>query len=228
VANDSNPGRFERLAGGRRGGKRFAELLGVEPWLGGAVRKGPLQELHSPRILHLGTHCFFAEGGSDELPGRSGIALAGANGTGCPASLDGDNGLLTAAEVAALDLAATELVVLSACDTGPAIAPVGESVIALRQAFLRAGAAAVVTTLWKATDWHVKELLAEFYRRILEGEPRAEALHQAQLALRERYPDNPEYWAAFVYHGDPGPLRRPASGTSGTPRARRWGWSRRT
>jgi tetratricopeptide (TPR) repeat protein len=230
-SGDSGPPRFERLTGSRRGGKRFAELLGVEPWLGGAVRKGRLQELHSPRVLHLGTHGFFAEDETGDL-GRAGLALAGANGTGPGSSVagDGDAGLLTAGEVAALDLDATEVVVLSACDTGPAAAPVGESVLALRRAFGRAGAAAVVATLWKVTDWHVKELLTDFYRRVLAGEPRADALRQAQLALKDRYPDNPEYWGAFICQGDPGPLRHgPAGGpeADAVPRARGWGWPRR-
>jgi tetratricopeptide (TPR) repeat protein len=229
---EGSQARFERLAGARRGGKRFAELLGVEPWLGGAVRKGRLQELHSPRVLHLGTHCFFAEDdATDAGPGRSGLALAGANGVGPgrPAPADGDDGLLAAEDVAALDLGATELVVLAACDSGPATASTGESVLALRRAFARAGAASVVTTLWKVTDWHVKELLTDFYQRVLAGEPRAEALRQAQIAFRARYPDNPEYWGAFVCQGDPGPLRGPSAGTKPDrgPRARRWGWGRR-
>jgi CHAT domain-containing protein len=232
AGGESAPARFERLTGTRRGGKRFAELLGVEPWLGGEVRKGRLQQLVSPRVLHLGTHCFFGgEEPGDPAPGRSGLALAGANGqdTNGPAPADGDDGVLTAEEIAALDLAGTQLVVLAACDTGPAAAPVGESLLALRRAFARAGAAAVVATLWKVTDWHVKELLGEFYRRALAGEPLAEALRQAQLALKERYPDNPEYWGAFTCHGDPGPLHRPAARTKpdGAPRARRWGWTRR-
>src|SRR5262249_49689574 len=152
-------------AGARRGGKRFAELLGVEPWLGGAVRKGRLRELHSPRVLHLGTHCFFAEDdATDTGPGRSGLALAGANGAGPGGSSAGEGaaGRLAAEEIPALALGATDLVVLAACDSGPATASTGESVLALRRAFARAGAASVVTTLWKVTDWHVKELLTDF------------------------------------------------------------------
>jgi tetratricopeptide (TPR) repeat protein len=197
--------RFERLTGTRRAGKQFAARLGVEPWLSGTVRRTRVLGLHAPRLLHLATHCVFAE----DVPGGAALALAGANGygPGCRPSAGADNGLLTAAEVAALDLRATELVVLPACDTGPSAAATGTGLLALQRAFLQAGAAAVVASLWKVTDYHVKELLSEFYERVLAGEPRAEALRQAQLAVRGRYPDRPEYWGAFVCHGDPGPLR---------------------
>jgi tetratricopeptide (TPR) repeat protein len=198
-------GRFERLSATRRGAKRFAALLGVEVWLAGAARKPALQAVRSPRVLHLATHCVC--GG--DVPGGAVLALAGANGYG-PGSrppAGADDGLLTAAEIAGLDLRATELVVLSACDTGPSAAPAGDGVRALGRAFLQAGAAAVVLSLWKVTDWHVKELLSDFYERVLAGAPRAEALRQAQLTLRARFPDRPEYWGAFVCHGDPGPLR---------------------
>jgi CHAT domain-containing protein len=194
-------GRFERLTATRRAAKHFAALLGVEPWLGGLVRKRRLQGLRSPRVLHLATHAALDAGPA--------LALAGANGYGpghWPAEGD-DDGLLTAAEVAGLDLQATELVVLSSCDPGPAAAPAAEALLALRRAFLQAGAAAVVLSLWKVADYHVKELLSDFYQRLLAGAGRAEALRQARLALRERYPDRPEYWGAFACHGDPGPLR---------------------
>jgi CHAT domain-containing protein len=176
-----------------------AGLLGVEPWLAGAVRKARLQGLRAPRILHLATHCF---GGDDPGP-ASGLALAGANrhaaGDG-PAT--GADGLLTTAEVAGLDLHGTELVVLPAC------APEENAdVPGLRRAFVQAGAAALVMSLWRVTDWYAKELLLDFYGRLLDGVPRAEALRQAQLASKARHPDHPAYWAAFICQGDPGPLR---------------------
>jgi tetratricopeptide (TPR) repeat protein len=193
---DSPPGRFARLSGTRRPGKQFASLLGVEPWVAGAVRKERLLAVRSPHVLHLGTHCVLTEDGAS-------LALAGANGPGAEAG----DGLLAAAEVGQLDLEATELVVLPACDAAGGEAPRGESLLSLCRAFQEAGAAAVVVSHWKVTDWHAKELLADFYQRVLAGEPRAEALRQAQLALKARYPDHLEYWGAFVCHGDPGPVQ---------------------
>jgi CHAT domain-containing protein len=193
--------------------------------MAGLVRKERFQGVHSPRVLHLATHCAFS---ADSSIGAV-LALAGANGCG-PGRRPpvGDDGLLTTEEIARLDLAATELVVLSACDTGAGSAPVGESLLSLRRAFLQAGTVAVVFTLWKVTDWHVKELLSDFYERVLAGAPRSEALRQARLALRARYPDHPEYWGGFVCHGDPGPLRplpgaRKKGKTGGLAGVLRWG-----
>jgi CHAT domain-containing protein len=204
--------RLPRLSGTRRAGKRFAALLGVEPWLGSAVRKARFLELRSPRILHLGTHCRFTEEGAS-------LALAGANGHGrvIRHHVERDDGLLAAHEIAGLDLHATELVVLPACDTTPGSAGGGASVLGLQRAFLEAGAATVVLSLWRVSAWHVKELLSSFYERILAGDPRAEALHQAQRDLRARYPEHARYWGAFICQGDPGPLRPDAdAGRRGT------------
>jgi CHAT domain-containing protein len=64
----------------------------------------------------------------------------------------------------------------------------------------------MVMSLWKVADVQTQELMVDFYQRILRGDPRAEALRQAQQAVRDRYPD-PYYWGAFICQGDPGPLR---------------------
>jgi CHAT domain-containing protein len=85
-------------------------------------------------------------------------------------------------------------------------APAGDPKLGLRRAFMLAGAQTVVTSLWKVTDWYVKELLLDFYPRLLNGEPRSDALRQAQLALKARYAEHPLYWGGFVCLGDPGPL----------------------
>jgi CHAT domain-containing protein len=106
-----------------------------------------------------------------------------------------------------LDLLSTELVVLSACETGLGDIRVGEGVFGLRRAFLLAGAKTLVMSLWKVPDAQTQMLMEGFYKRILEGHPREEALRQAQLAVKETYPE-PFYWAAFICQGDPGPLRK--------------------
>jgi len=69
----------------------------------------------------------------------------------------------------------------------------------------RAEAKTLVMSLWKAPDAQTRELMEDFYRRILAGGPRAEALRQAQLEMKKRYPD-PFYWGAFICQGDPSPL----------------------
>ena len=140
---------------------------------------------------------------------RSGLALAGANtwlAHGQPPP-EAEDGLLTAEDVSGLDLGGTELVVLSACETGLGEVRTGEGVFGLRRAFVLAGARTLVMSLWKVPDEQTQELMDDFYERALAGQPVAEALRGAQLALKERYPE-PCFWGAFVCLGDPGPLGR--------------------
>ncbi len=140
---------------------------------------------------------------------RSGLVFAGANtwlkGEEAPAAAE--DGLLTAEDVTGMDLLGTELVVLSACETGLGEVRVGEGVFGLRRAFVLAGAKTLVMSLWKVPDEQTQELMVDFYRRLLAGEGRAEALRNAQLAMKVKYPD-PLYWGAFICQGEPRPLPR--------------------
>jgi CHAT domain-containing protein len=225
----------QRLPATRLEGERVAALLGVEPLLAGAVLDQPLKAIRSPRILHLATHGFFLEdqpadlapgrrdmvaqpgpATADRLAGarfenpllRSGLLLAGFNTwrNGEQPPDEAEDGVLTAEDVTGMDLLDTELVVLSACETGLGQVHVGEGVFGLRRAFAVAGTKTLVMSLWKVPDEQTQELMADFYSRILRGEWRAEALRQAQQALRARNPD-PYYWGAFICQGDPGPMR---------------------
>jgi CHAT domain-containing protein/tetratricopeptide (TPR) repeat protein len=138
---------------------------------------------------------------------RSGLALAGANTWLRKGALppEAEDGLLTAEDVTGLDLLGTELVVLSACDTGLGEVRSGEGVFGLRRAFVLAGASTVVMSLWKVADQPTQELMADFYRRILAGQPRADALRQAQLAMKAKDAD-PFSWGGFICQGNPGVL----------------------
>jgi tetratricopeptide (TPR) repeat protein/CHAT domain-containing protein len=219
----------KRLKGTRLEGECIATLLTVEPLLGEAVMDKPLKAIRSPRILHLATHGFFfsdqqidraktwsAVGAVDRLAGsrfenpmlRSGLLLAGFNTwrSGGEPPAEAEDGMLTAEDVTSMDLLDTELVVLSACETGLGLVHVGEGVFGLRRAFAVAGAKRLVMSLWKVPDDQTQELMIDFYQRILRGEGCAEALRQAQQAIRARYSD-PYYWGAFICQGDPGPLR---------------------
>ena len=169
------------------------------------------RECRSPRILHLATHGFFLEdqkhdpnqerrdlglsGGEGRLPEnpllRSGLALTGANTWlrgGAPPE-EAEDGLLTAEDVSGLELLATALVVLSACETGLGEVRTGEGVFGLQRAFTLAGAKTLVMSLWSVPDDATRELMEDFYTCILAGEGRADALRNAQLALRRKHPD---------------------------------------
>ncbi|MCM3872313.1 MAG: tetratricopeptide repeat protein [Pyrinomonadaceae bacterium] len=145
--------------------------------------------------------------GAEHTLRQSGIALAGANTWlrgGDPPSV-AEDGLLTAEEILNLDLSGTELVTLSACQTGYGERVTNESVVSLQRAFLLAGAKMLVMNLWQVPDEQTAELMQEFYRRIAEGKSQSRALQQAQSAIRQKFP-SPYYWGAFVCLGDLAPL----------------------
>ncbi len=138
---------------------------------------------------------------------RSGLALAGVNTWLKKDKLtaEAEDGILTAEDVSGLDLLATEMAVLSACETGLGKIRVGQGVLGLRSAFTMAGAKTLVMSLWKVPDKQTQELMEDFYHRILAGQPRADALRIAQLGVKAKYPD-PLYWGAFICQGNPGIL----------------------
>jgi len=232
---DRNMGHFQRLPGTRVEAEQIAAKLGVRPLLQQDVLEASLKACRAPQILHIATHGFFLpnqqhdpnqallvpRAGAIGTPAeriealqnlenpllRSGLALAGANTWLQQGQLPeaAEDGILTAEDVAGLDLLGTELVVLSACETGLGEVLVGEGVFGLRRAFVLAGAKTLVMSLWKVPDTQTQELMVDFYQRILNGQSRAEALREAQLALKKRYP-HPWYWGAFICQGEPGPL----------------------
>jgi CHAT domain-containing protein len=108
---------------------------------------------------------------------RSGLVLAGVN-------RSPETGILTAAEVAALDLRGCELAILSACQTGLGGVEGGEGVVGLQRAFNEAGARTLVVSLWSVNDASTSLLMEEFYTNLWAKKiPKLEALHQAQLAV---------------------------------------------
>lgn len=192
-----------------------------------AASKTALKQVRQPYLLHIATHGFFLAGQQPQLlptrdlslisapaPGllsgvqmphpllRSGLALAGAN-----TRLSGSTeGIVTAMEIAALDLWGTALVVLSACETGVGHVLDGEGVYGLRRALVIAGAESQVMSLWKVSDTTTRDLMIAYYERLLAGIGRAEALRQAQLAMLQSPQQHPFYWAAFIPSGAWTPL----------------------
>ncbi len=130
---------------------------------------------------------------------RSGIALARAN-----ASIrkGQDDGLVCAEKLLGMDLAGTDLVVLSACDTGVGKVQEGEGVFGLERAFLLAGARTLVVSLWPVPDDETRQLMEAFYKGMAAGRTKVQALAEAKRRVAARKP-HPYYWAAFVLHGNP-------------------------
>jgi CHAT domain-containing protein len=137
----------------------------------------------------------------------SGLALAEANRRSDTTPHEED-GILTAEEVASLDLRGVEWVVLSACDTGTASSLGGEGVLGLRRAFHTAGASALVISLWPVQDSAAREWMRSLYgHRLSGGTATAQAVQAATLdVLRSRRAQgrstSPFFWAAFVASGD--------------------------
>ena len=175
------------------------------------------------RVLHLATHGFFIEGrctsalDASALPRSanvarenplllSGLVLAGANRRDAVAP-DQEDGVLTAEEVAALNLSGVEWAVLSGCDTGVGEIRAGEGVFGLRRAFQLAGARTVIMSLWPVEDQSTQQWMAALYGNRLRNLSTADAVRNASLSvLRDRRArgasTHPLYWAAFVATGD--------------------------
>lgn len=170
----------------------------------------------SPAILHLATHGFFLadpakrkqEGfAADERNAftmaadpllRSGLVLSGANRVwlGGQPLTGKEDGIVTAYEIAQLDLGRTGLVVLSACNTAMGDIRGTEGVFGLQRAFKLAGVQKMILSLWKVPDEATAELMKLFYQHYLQGKTARVALKDAQSSMRKKYP--PYYWAAFV------------------------------
>ena len=133
---------------------------------------------------------------------RCGIALAGANRATGITNAQAEDGILTGLEAALLNLQGTELVILSACDSGSGDVKIGEGVMSLRRAFTIAGAETVLASHWKVNDAATSTLMTEFMRRWQAGTPRGQAWREAQLSLlRSKEFSNPYFWAAFTLTG---------------------------
>jgi tetratricopeptide (TPR) repeat protein len=190
----------------------------TEAFTGPQASKAALRQVHAPYVLHLATHGFFLEppapGNASALQPavlsieggvsgskffenpmhRSGLVLAGAQRTleawrgGQVPPVD-DDGIVTAEDVAALDLHGTWLVTVSACDTGSGEVKAGEGVLGLRRGFVEAGAQNLLMTLWPIDDRVTVQIMSDFYAAAHERGNAAQALAEVQrewlVALRD-------------------------------------------
>ncbi len=167
-----------------------------------------LSGVNSPQIIHIATHGFFFEDieqgdnydASKNPLNRAGLLFAGANNYWQgKKQIEGlEDGILTAYEATNLSLNNTELIVLSACETGLGEIRGSEGVFGLQRAFKNAGVEYIMMSLWKVPDAETAEFMEQFYKKLFSGKTIPEAFLYAQNAMKKKYPDEPYKWAAFV------------------------------
>lgn len=225
---------FGRLPETKKEIEAIGGLLGAgnsEFFMGGGAQEEVLMSRQAPKIIHLATHGFFfsqqeltdtladplglgpkrSDSGFAVVENpllRSGILLAGGNVSLKSSGSEENSGIVTAEKILSLNLRGTDLVVLSACDTGTGEVKSGQGVYGLRRAFSVAGARGVVMSMWSVPDLETRELMVEFYKNLLGGTmDRSQALRQAMLRemaeVRKRYGTaHPLFWGAFVFAGE--------------------------
>lgn len=195
----------------------------VKHHLGDMATEQNIKAVAGTRILHIATHGYFDRSNSglreketsvdDNMNARlnyerapvdamlySGLLFAGVKNYFSKANTSADlteDGILTAYEVSTMSLEQTELVVLSACNSGRGLVDASEGVYGLQRAFKLAGAQSVLMSMWQVNDLVTTELITDFYRNWQGGMSKAKALRQAQLTLIKSHPE-PYYWAGFM------------------------------
>ncbi|MDX2172098.1 MAG: CHAT domain-containing tetratricopeptide repeat protein [Bacteroidota bacterium] len=172
-----------------------------------------LRKVKSPSILHIATHGYFlkdiqsddklilgfqSSNLKDNKLLRSGIILAGVGpATSDSLNVDSENdGIVTAAEASLLNLTNTELVVLSACQTGLGDEMGTEGVAGLQRSFSIAGAKNIIMSLWPVDDYATQLLMTEFYKNYAQTNSIENSFKKAQQVVKVKYP-HPYYWSAF-------------------------------
>jgi CHAT domain-containing protein len=207
------------LPGTKREIEAITKLLKENGWetsdyLELAASEPEVKNLKSPKVFHIATHGFFNE--ENDQSGKkttrnnlnenpllkSGLMLKGAGDllVKTKYNFNIEPGILTAYEAMNLNLDKTELVVLSACETGLGEVHEGEGVFGLQRSFLVAGAKTLIMSLFKVSDEATEKLMISFYSKWLETGNKRQAFIDAKKEIREEFND-PIYWGAFVMMG---------------------------
>jgi CHAT domain-containing protein len=218
---------FPQLAGAAAEATDLQRYFPTAAVTGKKATKAALARLSGPAILHIATHGFYgwraglaratspgpatrgpwidplrgtralpspAHDVSDGLD-QAGLAMADAN--------RGSAGIVTAREIAGFDWTGTQLVVLSASETGVGAVAPGDGVYGLRRALVLAGTASQLVSLWNIADASARALMRDYYAALRKGVGRAEALRRAKRRLLQQPGHtHPFYWAAFIAAGD--------------------------
>lgn len=205
--------------------EKISEILNKKGWtvktyFGKNASENNIKSQNSPNILHIATHGFFlsdldlkyrkrAFGVDMELAAENPLLRSGLLLAGCIDSYfygnqyygEFENGILFANEAMNLKLDETELLVLSACETGLGEIRNGEGVYGLQRAFIVAGVKNLLMSLWKIDDQATYELMTEFYNQLANDKTISDAFAIAQKKLKENY-KSPYYWGSFVLIGN--------------------------
>ena len=196
-----NMGTFKRL----RGFKKEEEVLqssfsGVKLFSRENANEENILAVKSPKILHITTHGYFISDENITNPMlKSGVALSGAN---IGIKQQTGDGLVNALKLSGLSLDGTDLVVLSACETGLVDVKDTSSVASLPKTFIQAGSKNVLMSLWSVDDNSTVELMKEFYTDTKGNEKKFnEVLRNAKIKMIKEG-KHPFYWAAFIMSGE--------------------------
>ncbi|MEQ8583776.1 MAG: CHAT domain-containing tetratricopeptide repeat protein [Marinoscillum sp.] len=183
----------------------------IEYYLGENATENQIKQSQNYTLVHIATHGFFDDKAKaekkpefmieeDDNPlDRAGLLAEGGGDVLVKATKNYniDDGVLTAHEAMNLNFDKTELIVLSACETGRGEIQQGEGVFGLQRSFLVAGADAIVMSLFQVSDEVTQKLMVEFYKNWLNGQDKRTAFNNAQLTIKAQYND-PIYWGAFT------------------------------
>jgi CHAT domain-containing protein len=190
----------------------------IKDYVSAEAREESIKEVNSPKIFHIATHGFFTSNkelqenlNEIELDGnkaiddpllRTGLLLTGAGDLlrENNYNYNAESGILTAYEAMNLNLDYTDLVVLSACETGLGDLQIGEGVYGLQRAFLVAGAKNLIMSLFKVSDEATQQLMVTFYKKWLESGNLRQSFIEAKKEIRYEYGD-PIYWGPFIMMG---------------------------
>ncbi|MDW8302931.1 MAG: CHAT domain-containing tetratricopeptide repeat protein [Bacteroidia bacterium] len=194
---------LSQLEGAEREVKQISAFLpNATCVIGADATEEYIKSIKNPRILHIATHGYFNKGqyqSSTQAMLNAGLLFAGVVSYDRMEirPFDKEDGKLTAFEIMSMELDSTELVVLSACETG--LGQTGkEGVYGLQRAFKVAGAQKIIMSLWKVNDEATQLLMTKFYENWQKkGMSKRRAFETAQKSLRKQYKE-PYYWGAFV------------------------------